>query len=293
MSALLNVASRVLVVAIAMTCLPAMWVAGSVADTPSSPQTKLPTRVMMVVLENTDYAAALGQPFLASLAARGAVLTHFSAEAHPSQPNYIAMIAGSTYGISSDANVTLDGRHIGDLLEAKGLQWKVYAEGYPGNCYLGSAAGTYVRKHVPFLSFKDVQDDKARCARIVNASDLTKDVANRTLADYSLYVPDLNDDGHDTGVAYADHWLSGTFGPLLQDPRFANGLLFIVTFDENEHAQLGGNRVLTIMVGDAVSPGTILDAEYSHYSLLRLVEDEFGLGSLGLNDARAAVIGIR
>jgi hypothetical protein len=146
---------------------------------------------------------------------------------------------------------------------------------------------------VPFLSFKDVEDDKARCARVVNASQLSKDVANRNLADYSLYVPDLNNDGHDTGVAYADRWLSGTFGPLLQDPRFTSGLLFIVTFDEDEHRLLGGNRVLTIMVGEAVSPGTILDGEYSHYSLLRLVEDEFGLGSLGLNDARAAVIGIR
>jgi hypothetical protein len=124
MSALLNAASRALVFAIATTWLPGILMAGAVAETPSSLQTKLATKVMMVVLENTDYAAALRQPFLASLAARGALLTHFSAEAHPSQPNYIAMIAGSTYGVSSDANVTLNGRHIGNLLEAKGLHGK-------------------------------------------------------------------------------------------------------------------------------------------------------------------------
>jgi hypothetical protein len=246
--------------------------------------------MMTVVLENTNYEAALRQPFLASLAGRGALLTHFTAEAHPSQPNYIALISGSTYGVTSDGNVSLDERHIGDLLEAKGLQWKVYAESYPGSCFLGAAAGTYVRKHVPFLSFKNVQQDRARCARIVDAAELANDVRDGRLPEYSLYVPDLKNDGHDTGVAYADRWLSATFSPLLSDTRFTSGLLFIVTFDESKGYLFGGNHVATILVGDAVKPGTILGANYDHYSLLRLVEDEFGLGSLGQSDAHAAVI---
>src|SRR5262249_29701624 len=117
-------------------------------------------KIMVVVLENTDYDDAIEQPFLASLVKRGLLLTHFTAVAHPSQPNYIAMVAGSSFGVRSDGNVDLDQRHIGDLLEAKGLQWKVYAEGYPGGCFLGARAGSYVRKHVPFLSFKSVQNDK-------------------------------------------------------------------------------------------------------------------------------------
>ena len=245
---------------------------------------------MTVVLENTNYEAALQQPFLASLVSRGVLLTHYSAEAHPSQPNYIALISGSTFGVASDANVDLDKRHIGDLLEAKGLQWKVYAEGYPGNCFLGAAAGAYVRKHVPFLSFKNVQNDRARCTRIANASVLVSDVRDGKLPEYSLYVPDLKNDGHDTGVAYADRWLSTTFSPLLQDPRFTKGLLFIVTFDESKSYLFGGNHVATILLGDAVKPGTILDANYDHYSLLRLAEDVFGLESLGQGDAQATVI---
>jgi hypothetical protein len=248
------------------------------------------TKIMTVVLENTDYDAALRQPYLASLARQGALLTHFVAEAHPSQPNYIALIAGSTYGVRSDANVGLDARQIGDLLETKGFQWKVYAEGYPGNCFLGAAAGAYVRKHVPFLSFKNVQTDPVRCARIVNASELAVDVRDGKLPEYSLYIPDLKNDGHDTGVAYADRWLSSKFGPLLKDPRFTSGLLLIVTFDESQSYLFGGNRVATILVGDAVAPGTILNVTYDHYSLLRLAEDELGLGSLGEGDAHAGVI---
>jgi hypothetical protein len=248
------------------------------------------TKIMTVVLENTNRAAALRQPFLASLAGQGALLTNFTGEAHPSQPNYIALISGSTFGVTSDRNVRLTGRHLGDLLEAKGLEWKVYAEGYPGNCFLGARAGTYVRKHVPFLSFENIQSNAARCARIVNATELARDVRDGRLPQYSLYVPDLNNDGHDTGIAYAARWLSTTFGPLLRDPKFTQGLLFIVTFDESRSRAFGNNQVATILVGDAVKPGTVLDAAYNHYSLLRLIEDELHLGSLGQNDAHAAVI---
>jgi hypothetical protein len=190
-------------------------------------------KVFIVVLENTAYGDALAQPFLASLAARGALLTNFFAEAHPSLPNYVALTAGSTYGLTSNADVTLDVSHVGDLLERAGRTWKAYAEGYPGNCFLGSSAGTYVRRHVPFLSFRNVQTDPARCQRIVNASALASDIENGTLPDYSVYIPDLNDNGHDTGVAFADQWLARTFGPRLQDSRFTDGMLFVVTFDES------------------------------------------------------------
>jgi Phosphoesterase family len=248
------------------------------------------TKMIIVVLENTNYADALQQSFLASLAKRGALLTNFTAEAHPSQPNYIALISGSTHDVTSDRNVTLDARHVGDLLEAKSLQWKVYAEGYPGNCFLGTQSGTYVRKHVPFLSFKDVQTDPTRCARIVDATELATDIRNGKLPDYSLYIPDLKNDGHDTGVAYADRWLSAKFGPLLADTSFTDGLMFVVTFDEGKSLLFGSNHVATILIGDGVPPGSILDGHYNHYSLLRLVEDRFALGTLGQNDVHANVI---
>jgi hypothetical protein len=146
-------------------------------------------KVMIVVLENTDYANALAQPFLSDLAAHGALLGNFFAETHPSFPNYVAMTAGSTFGLSSNDEVTLDVSHIGDLLEAAGRTWKVYAEGYPGNCFLDSTAGAYVRRHVPFLSFRNVQMNPARCQQVVNAAVLATDIANRTLPDYSFYVP--------------------------------------------------------------------------------------------------------
>jgi Phosphoesterase family len=246
-------------------------------------------KVMIVVLENTNYDDAVEQPFMRSLTDRAALLTRFSAETHPSQPNYLALISGSTHGVRDNGNVSIDAPHVGDLLEAKGLQWKVYAEGYPGNCYLGGKAGDYVRKHVPFLSFSNVQTNPARCARIVNAAQLSQDIQNGTLPNYSLYIPDERNDGHDTGVSYADEWLSTTFGPLLSDRRFMDGLLFVLTFDEGKTFP-SSNHVLTLLFGDSVEPGARSDKSYNHYSLLRLVEDEFGLGTLGEKDADASAI---
>jgi acid phosphatase len=259
----------------------------------TSPAVKSRSRkVMFVVLENASYDEAARQPFLASLGRRGALLSNVTAEAHPSQPNYLALVAGSTFGVRSDRNVDLDGSQLGDLLEAKGLQWKVYAEGFPGHCFLGDRQGDYVRKHAPMLSFRNVQSSSARCGRVVEAAQLSQDLQNGTLPDFSLYIPNLKNDGHDTSVAFADKWLAGKFGPLLADPRFTKDLLFVVTFDEDEHSFLrpSSNRVLTVAVGDAVRPGSTSNAPYTHYSLLRLVEDALGTGTLGREDANAAAI---
>ena len=270
------------------------FAAGSATPAFAANETSVPnpasvTRIMMVILENTRYEEAMRQPFLVALSRRGALLENYSTVGHPSLPNYIALIAGSTFGIASDHEVTLDKPHIGDLLDARGLSWKVYAEGYPGGCFLGAKDGDYARKHVPFLSFRDVQTDPARCARIVNASALKGDLDGGRLPRWSLYIPDQKNDGHNAGVAYADRWLAETFGPLLDDPKFMHGMLFIVTFDEG-HGFFNRHHVATILIGDAVRPGAVSTATYDTYSLLRLSEDVLGLGTLGQGDAHARAI---
>ena len=93
--------------------------------------------VMLVVLENADYDTARAQPFLATLACEGGLIRESFAVTDPSQPNYLALTAGDTYGVDSNALVTLDVRHIGDLLEARGGTWKAYVEGYPGSAFWG------------------------------------------------------------------------------------------------------------------------------------------------------------
>src|SRR5258706_10855491 len=87
-------------------------------------------RVVLVILENTDASGAETLPFLARLGARGAILRNDHGLGHPSQPNYLAMVSGSTHGVTGSAPVTIDASHVGDLVERKGLTWKIYAEQY-------------------------------------------------------------------------------------------------------------------------------------------------------------------
>lgn len=246
-------------------------------------------RVMVVILENTDYGDALAQPFLGELAKGGALLAQSYAVTHPSQPNYIALIAGTFSGVVSNDPVDLAWRHIGDLLEAQGKTWKVYAQAYPGNCFLGAKRGTYVRKHVPFLSFTNVQTSARRCANVVEASVLKHDIDNRGLPNYALYIPDMRNDGHATGIEFADRWLARAFGALIKDRAFMKDMLLVVTFDEARNDR-GPNHIYTAFLGDAVRSGTVAKKRYDHYSFLRTIEDAFGLGTLGKNDASASPI---
>jgi acid phosphatase len=248
------------------------------------------THVFVVVLENTDAADAERQPFLARLIREGTYLRNYHGVAHPSQPNYIALVSGSTHGVSGDEPVTLNAQHLGDLLDRRGLPWKTYAEDYAGACDLDATDGLYARKHVPFLSFANVTNDHGRCSQhVVNANELWADVATGSLPSFALYVPNQDNDGHETGVAYADRWLENTFGPLLDDPRFTEGTLFIVTFDED--ASDTNNRVATVLWGTRVRRGAVSSTRYDHYALLRTIEEIFGTGTLGLKDETAQVIG--
>lgn len=239
-------------------------------------------RVIVVVLENTTYSKAIQQKYLKQLSSMGARLDNYSAIGHPSEPNYIALISGSTNGVTGDGNYNLSAPNLADLLESHHLTWATYAEGFPGNCFLGGSRGKYARKHNPFISFISIQKSPSRCANIKGTD---ADVGH--LPSFSLYIPDLNNDGHDTGVGFADKWLKSKFDKYLQDPKFMAGTLFIVTFDEGT----SNNQVLTILVGPAIRAGSTSTVKMNHYNLLRTIEDIFKVGNLGRNDAAAAPIG--
>ncbi len=245
-------------------------------------------KVLIVVFENTDYSQAVKQPYFSSLMKEGSLATNYFALMHPSQPNYVALIGGSTFGVRDDRNVTLDQRHLGNLLEDAKKSWKVYAEDYPGNCFLGSQQGNYVRKHVPFLSFLNVQNDPARCARVQNASNFKTDFDAGKLPEFSFYIPDLQNDGHDTGVAFGDKWLKANFDPIFKSTKMPKDLLVIITFDEGSHS--ASNQIYTLFWGANSKKNFSTNKKYDHYSLLRTIEEEFSLGSLGQNDKSANTI---
>ncbi|KAI8903735.1 phosphoesterase family-domain-containing protein [Gorgonomyces haynaldii] len=237
----------------------------------------------VIVLENTDYTAAARDTYLGTtLPSKGRLLTNYYAINHPSQPNYLSMISGKKYSVG-DGNVNFGDKNIVDLLEANGKTWKVYQDKMPSACYTKTAS-PYVRKHNPFISMTNIASNSARCSKIVPATQLQTDISKGSLANYIFYTPDMNNDGHDTSVTYASKWLKDFLEPLLSNSLF-NDTLFVVTFDEDAYG--GNNRVLTVLLGAGVQPGTTDATNYNHYSQLATVEKQFGLGNLGQNDATA------
>ena len=245
--------------------------------------------VVVVVFENANYQDAVSQPFFAQVAKQGSLFTQFIAEAHPSQANYIAMIGGDTLGVLGDNSVNLNAQHLGNLLEKRGLDWKAYAEDLPSACFLGASNGKYARKHVPFYSFTNVQNNPAECAKVVNANLFQKDWDSDSLPAVSFYIPNLDHDGHDTGAAFASNWFATAFGSDLANSKKLKDTLFVVTFDESK-SFLGPNLIYTAFIGANVMPGTVVSTMTTHYSVLKMIETGFGLGNLGKKDASALPI---
>ena len=261
-------------------------------------------RVLVIVLENQNYSSAMSNPFFARLAQTGASFSNFKALMHPSYPNYLAMVAGSSFGVRSDNQVTLpdDNSHrtIADLLD-----WRDYAEDYPSSPapFLGDR-GRYSRKHVPFLSFAKIQKDgydnvvsvqsnDPHNRFVSDVEDFARDPQKYPLPRYMFYSPNMDDDGHNpvlfpgTGLRKSSAWLNKFLnGSSLVDEM--KGTLVIVTFDESEIFN-DSERIYTVFLGDMVKPGEITKA-YNHYSILRTIEDNFGLSPLNSGDRDASAI---
>ena len=88
-------------------------------------------------------------------ASQGVTLTNYLAIRHPSQPNYVAAVGGSTHGFTDDTFQRIDSsaKTIVDLLETKGVSWSEYQQdspysGFEGN-YVNQETGAndFVRKH--------------------------------------------------------------------------------------------------------------------------------------------------
>ncbi|KAI7850904.1 phosphoesterase family-domain-containing protein [Circinella umbellata] len=248
-------------------------------------------RVVIIIFENKDFETAMKNKYLKSLPSKhnGVLLTNYRGTSHPSQPNYIAMISGSTDGTDEDDESNIDRKTIVDLLESKDITWKSYQEDYPGGCNKEMDIDNYARKHNPFISFKNIQKDKKRCANIVNAKELDNDIENNKVPQYVFYTPDINNDAHDKNMAFGARWLKKFLEPRIKKPAFSENTMFVITFDEDD-SNTKKNHVYTALIGPnwKNAPKTKKDkAQYDHYSLLRTIEDNWDLGDLDKKDKKA------
>ena len=243
------------------------------------------SHVYVIVLENKSIGQVIGSssaPYLNSLADRYGLATAWSAISHPSQPNYIAMLSGSTQGVTSNSTVDLPGRSLADQIEEAGLTWRVFAENVPTDCFTGSSAsggpdgsGTYERKHEPAISFDRIRTDPVRCANITDFSHFAPG-----LAAFNLIVPNQCHSMHDCSVAEGDQYMS-TFVPrILADPGWSADDLLVIIFDEGVQAD---QIVATLVISERVPVGFRSAVAHDHFSLLWSIESAWGLPCLNLS----------
>jgi hypothetical protein len=245
-----------------------------------------PAHLVVVVEENHSYGEVIGNPnapYLNRLAKTGRSLTNMHATRHPSQPNYLALFSGSPHGITDDSCPhTFHSANLGRQLLSSGHTFVGYSQGLPSAGSKACDAGSYARKHAPWVNFANLP------AKQTSRPFRAFPTKYATLPTVSFVIPNLDNDMHDGTIAQADKWLKANFSRYASWARHHHSQL-IVTWDENDGS--AGNHIATMISGAAVKTGKFT-TKVTTYSLLRLIEQDYGLKLLG-SAASAPVISLR
>jgi|1186.fasta_scaffold28406_2 hypothetical protein len=187
------------------------------------------------------------------------------------------------------------------------------AVGAPDATQQASPDDQYATRHNPFVYFHSIIDRPAACAaRDVSLEPLQRDLASvKTTPNLSFITPDLCHDGHDAtcadggpgGLPAADAFLRTWVPRITASPAYQRDGLLAIVFDEAGTSDSGaccgeqsgpntpapggpsggpgGGRTGAVLLSPHIAPGTVTQQPYNHYSLLRSLEDAFGLAHLG------------
>jgi len=162
--------------------------------------------IFVIVEENHGFSDVIGNPAapnLNALANQFGLATDYFGISHPSEPNYVALLGGNTFGVNSDNPYytnTVSQPSLIQQLDKANISWKAYLQGLPhpgyqGICYPANCNGEpdkdplYVSKHNAIGNF----------------------TTSRSAADWARQVP-MGRLGHDllTGRVPAFSWSSPT-----------------------------------------------------------------------------------
>ncbi|MEZ0362229.1 alkaline phosphatase family protein [Mycobacterium sp. pUA109] len=261
--------------------------AGRITSPPGFTAAAVPAfaHIVVVVEENRSQANIIGNkaaPYINQLAAGGAMMAQSFAEVHPSEPNYFALFAGSTLGVTENVCPVNAGNaaNLGTQLLAAGYSFAGFAESLPAVGSTVCSAGKYARKHVPWASFTNIPPNSS-----LPFSAFPAPANYAGLPTVSFVIPNLDNDMHDGSITRGDTWLYQNLSAYAQWAK-ANNSLLILTWDEDDNASR--NQIPTVFYGANVKPGTYAEP-ISHYNVLSTCEQMYGLPKLGLA-ARAPAI---
>ena len=218
-------------------------------------------------------------PFESALAEACGTARQYSSVASPSLPNYLAAVAGKTFGVTDDAppadhSFTAD--NLFRQVRASGRLARSYQEDMPRRCVLEPRTGLYAVKHNPAAYFKGA-DDRAACQRdnlpigTTAAGPFASSLDSGTLPAFSFITPNLCNDSHDCPVKRGDVWLAAWLGRILTSRPYRAGTTAVfVVWDEP-------GIIPNLVISPSTRSGTTVDTPFDHYSLLRTTEEMLGI----------------
>ncbi|HZZ68741.1 MAG TPA: alkaline phosphatase family protein [Phenylobacterium sp.] len=167
----------------------------------------------------------------------------------------------------------------------------------------------YASKHSGFMNFADVQNDPKRAERIVGFDQLQRDLAAGTMPTFAVIVPnqcndmhglhgdgvpaDCNGDNKAALIHRGDAFAGDLVRRIQASPVWAasGNVAIVLTFDEgagktregccgvtpDAASNFGGGHIPTLVITNHGPRGLSDTTPYSHYALLRTIEDSFGL----------------
>jgi hypothetical protein len=166
----------------------------------------------------------------------------------------------------------------------------------------------YAYFHNPFFAFERILRNRQRWDLIEDESAFWRDLLLGEFPEFAWFSPNLWNDGHylygtcdEPGdrtplVAQQAEWLKSFFANLRfpgPKSRLPPRTLVVVTYDEADfdadydrhvaNTYDGPNQIYTVLLGDMIKPGVQTEGS-NHYSMLKTIEKNFGLPSLGKND---------
>ena len=272
----------------------------TLAALPVEAQFSSVSRVFIVVMENhnwSQFKGATNAPYINNTLlpqASHAEQYYNPPGLHPSLPNYLWLEAGTNFGITNDNDPSTNHQsttaHLVTQLKNAGISWKTYQEDISGTTCPLTSVNKYAPKHDPFVYFDDVTNtndpNSAYCiAHVRPFTELAADLQNNTVAQYVFITPNLCDDGHDScapvndPIRQTDNWLAANVPAILNSTAYQNGGALFITWDEG----VGGDGPIGMIIlsASAKGGGYSNTIHYTHGSLLRTVEEIFGMGLLG------------
>lgn len=260
-------------------------------------------------------------PYLsATLRPQGVLLTNYSLLDEASLANGFAAIAGQKPGAAAEADCPeyekclfpVETLSLADQLATGRFTWHAYLEdmvdpeGKPGDCVHpepdateAPPTGGYAAKLNPFVFFHSLLDLGDCAANDVPLSELAGDLKKPdSTANFNYIAPNLCNsgfreqcpEGAPDGAAAADATLEKLVPEILSSPAYKQDGLLIVSFGATDPAPPADPaapppadplKVGGLLASPLLTAGGTDGAVYTPYSLLRSIDELFGLAPLG------------